>query len=258
MFELPSSESDGCPPPLFATSYFRQSALLTPETKIKRPSSHLFKEYLHFLVFRRSFFLLFRSLCLFIIFLRRFNVDMSQTDRSDSGEGSGNVSAIIIVVVSGAAETASAPSRSSTTNPSRYAAKTPRFDDDALSAIAVVAAYVQSPVSPATIVAPDRRHHASPSWDDAFGGALVVVGIPASTTNAASSSSPSSSSRHLGALRWNGDDGRETVDSDLEAAAAAADVIDDDDDAILPEPLTPPRMAALRARLAVLRAALKA
>ena len=44
------------------------------------------------------------------------------------------VSAIIIVVVSGAAETASAPSRSSTTNPSRYAAKTPRFDDDALSA----------------------------------------------------------------------------------------------------------------------------
>ena len=84
---------------------------------------------------------------------------MSQTDRSDSGEGSGNVSAII-VVVSGAAETASTPSRSSTTNPSRYA-KTPRFDDDA-SEIAVVAAYVQSPVSLATI-APDRRHHASPS-----------------------------------------------------------------------------------------------
>ena len=132
---------------------------LDPRNKIMRPSSKPFKEYLHFLVFRRSFFLLFRSLCLFIIFLRRFNVDMSQTDRSDSGEGSGNVSAII-VVVSGAAETASTPSRSSTTNPSRYA-KTPRFDDDA-SEIAVVAAYVQSPVSLATI-APDRRHHASPS-----------------------------------------------------------------------------------------------
>jgi len=38
------------------------------------------------------------------------------------------------------------------------------------------------------------------------------------------------------------------VDSDLEAAAAAADVDgddDDDDDAILPEPLFPPRVAAL-------------
>jgi hypothetical protein len=34
------------------------------------------------------------------------------------------------------------------------------------------------------------------------------------------------------------------VDSDLEAAATAADVVDEDD-AILPEPLTPPRVAAL-------------
>ena len=34
------------------------------------------------------------------------------------------------------------------------------------------------------------------------------------------------------------------MDSDLEAAATAADVVDEDD-AILPEPLTPPRVAAL-------------
>ncbi len=83
---------------------------------------------------------------------------MSQTDRSDSGEGSGSVFAI---VASDAAENASAPFRSSTPNPSRYA-EIPRFDDDDASAIAVVAAYVQSPVSPATIV-PDRRDHASPT-----------------------------------------------------------------------------------------------
>ncbi len=65
---------------------------------MSRATPHLNYYYIYFLVFNRSFFLLFCNLCLFIIFLRLFNVDICQIDRVSNNPDTESMVVVVDVV----------------------------------------------------------------------------------------------------------------------------------------------------------------